>query len=195
MTRLHEPTIEALAKKEDEQWILRSPAPGWFIPNLAMPMITRGQAIGELDVLGRRFTILAPDVTGLATSTAEQLTPRAVSYGDVLVIANTAASIGSMAGKTGSVPAEAMATTGLVFRAPTSGRFYSRSTPDKPVFVSVGDELTRGTTVCLLEVMKTFNRVTYGGANLPERARVREVLVVDGADVTAGDPLLALEPA
>jgi len=82
---------------------------------------------------------------------------------------------------------------GLVFRAPTSGRFYGRPTPEKPAFVTVGAELTIGTTVCLLEVMKTFNRVTYGGAGLPERAVVVAILVADGADVTAGDPLLALE--
>ena len=40
--------------------------------------------------------------------------------------------------------------------------------------------------------MKTFNRVTYGGAGLPERARVEKILVADGDDVNAGDPLLAL---
>jgi acetyl-CoA carboxylase biotin carboxyl carrier protein len=79
--------------------------------------------------------------------------------------------------------------TGLVFRAPTSGRFYTRSAPDKPPFVEVGTELAPGATICLLEVMKTFNRVTYHGAP----ARVKEVLVADGADVNSGDPLLALE--
>ena len=82
---------------------------------------------------------------------------------------------------------------GLVFRAPTSGRFYGRSSPDKPPFVTAGDELAAGATVCLLEVMKTFHRVHYGGADLPERAKVREVLVKDGDDVSAGDALLALE--
>ena len=41
--------------------------------------------------------------------------------------------------------------------------------------------------------MKTFHRVTYGGPGLPERARVRAILIADGADVTAGEPLLALE--
>jgi acetyl-CoA carboxylase biotin carboxyl carrier protein len=78
---------------------------------------------------------------------------------------------------------------GHVFRAPTSGRYYGRPTPDKPAFLTVGAELRAGATVCLLEVMKTFNRVTYSG----EPARVRELLVADGADVNAGDPLLALE--
>jgi acetyl-CoA carboxylase biotin carboxyl carrier protein len=54
--------------------------------------------------------------------------------------------------------------------------------------------LAAGVTVCLLEVMKTFHRVTYGGADVPPRARVRELLVADGADVNQGDALLALEP-
>jgi acetyl-CoA carboxylase biotin carboxyl carrier protein len=43
-------------------------------------------------------------------------------------------------------------------------------------------------------VMKTFHRVTYGGPEVPPRARVTALLVADGADVNAGDPLLALEP-
>jgi len=76
-----------------------------------------------------------------------------------------------------------------VFRAPTSGRFYGRPGPGKPAFVTAGSELVPNATICLLEVMKTFHRVTYSG----DRARVREVLVEDGADVNAGDPLLALE--
>jgi biotin carboxyl carrier protein len=41
--------------------------------------------------------------------------------------------------------------------------------------------------------MKTFHRVTYGGHDVPARAKVREVLVADGADVNQGDALLALD--
>ena len=89
--------------------------------------------------------------------------------------------------------AAAAVVEGLVFRAPTSGRFYSRPAPGKPAFVEPGAELGPGTAVCLLEVMKTFHRVTYGGPDVPARARVRAVLVADGDDVNAGDPLLALE--
>jgi multidrug efflux pump subunit AcrA (membrane-fusion protein) len=35
--------------------------------------------------------------------------------------------------------------------------------------------------------------VTYGGSDVPPRARVRELLVADGADVNQGDALLALD--
>jgi acetyl-CoA carboxylase biotin carboxyl carrier protein len=66
---------------------------------------------------------------------------------------------------------------------------YGSPSPGKPPFVARGDELSPGTTICLLEVMKTFHRVTYSG----EPARVGAVLVAEGADVNAGDPLLALE--
>jgi biotin carboxyl carrier protein len=43
--------------------------------------------------------------------------------------------------------------------------------------------------------MKTFTRVQYGGAGLPERARVVAVLANDGDDVEQGSALFELEPA
>ncbi len=187
MTRQFEPRLEVLAARDGDGWILKSPAPGLFLPAAGLTLVTGGLAIGDLEVLGRRTQLVAPEVSGLVTGVA--LDTRKVSYGDTLLVLGAASAI---AGRAAAVEA-AHETTGLVFRAPTSGRFYSRSTPEKPAFVTVGDTLSAGSTVCLLEVMKTFNRVTYGGPGLPERARVREVLVADGADVTAGDPLLALE--
>lgn len=87
------------------------------------------------------------------------------------------------------------AATGLTFRAPMSGRFYLRPGPDKPAFAEVGATLTRGQTVCLLEVMKTFNRLALSGDDLPERVRVVQVVPADGEDVTRGDVLLRLDPA
>ncbi len=166
---------------------LRAPQPGWFRCTVAADhLVVTGDVIGELDVLGRVTPVVAPRVRGLAVLVATADARRAVGYGDVL--------ISVVAGTLGSVDtaptAESHEVAGMVFRAPTSGRYYSRSSPDKPAFVAVGAELAPGATVCLLEVMKTFNRVTYAGA----RVRVTELLVTDGADVNSGDPLLALEP-
>lgn len=163
---------------------LRAPAPGYFRRTVAADhLVAPGDIIGELDVLGRITPIIAPKIRGLVVVTDTDAR-RAVGYGDLLFRV--------VAGELGSVAAEtetAHAVAGLVFRAPTSGRYYSRSSPDKPPFVQVGTELAPGATVCLLEVMKTFNRVAYSGA----RVRVTELLVADGADVNSGDPLLALE--
>jgi len=192
MTRQFQSRTEALAVRDGEGWILKSPGPGLFLPVEGLTLVTPGSVIGDLDVLGRRTQIRAPEVTGLATGLA--LDARKVSYGDTLVVLGTASAAADRAAAAEAAQATT-ATTGLVFRAPTSGRFYSRSTPEKPAFVAVGDTLSAGSTVCLLEVMKTFNRVTYGGPALPERAVVRAILIADGADVTAGDALLALEPS
>lgn len=188
MTRLHERRVEVAMVRDGHHVTLKAPSTGLFLPRvLRGDLVANTHPIGELDVLGRRTTLLAPETFGIVVGDPK---PRAVNYGEALVVLDTSMQI---AGASAVAPVEAHATTGLVFRAPTSGRFYSRSAPGKPAFVSIGDELGPNATVCLLEVMKTFHRVTYGGPGLPERAKVREILVADGADVTAGDPLLALE--
>ena len=188
MTRLHERTIEVAMVRTGDRITLKAPSTGLFLPRVVRgDLVAKSHPIGELDVLGRRTTLLAPEAYGIVDGDPS---PRAVSYGDALVVLDTSLHV---AGASAVSVADTIATTGLVFRAPTSGRFYSRSAPGKPAFVSVGDELGPNATVCLLEVLKTFHRVTYSGPGLPERAKVREILVADGADVTAGDPLLALE--
>jgi acetyl-CoA carboxylase biotin carboxyl carrier protein len=168
---------------------LLAPAPGWFRRTVAAHhLVEEGDVIGELDVLGRIARVVAPRVRGLVRldDTAAR---RPVSYGDVLMHVDAAAAIGGGIAAPAREDDASRSALGLVFRAPTSGRFYGRPAPDKPPFVVAGADLATGTTICLLEVMKTFHRVTYVG----ERARVTNVLVADGDDVDAGAPLLALE--
>jgi len=211
MSRLHDRTLELLVEDQPpdrgvRRWLLQSPAPGWFHPTIAaMAWCQPGAEIGALEILGRRHRLVTPPgVAGFSGDVgsgepfASRLSAHAVAYRDPIVLVSSdpglaghAAPRGPRGVPTGSTIADAGA-TGLVFRAPTSGRFYGRSAPDKPPFVAEGAELTHGATICLLEVMKTFHRVTYGGADLPATARVIRVLVADGADVNAGDPLLAL---
>jgi acetyl-CoA carboxylase biotin carboxyl carrier protein len=172
---------------------VRAPAPGWFHPRVAADhLVVQGDVIGELEVLGRTIRLIAPAVRGLVKlPPGPAVARRPVNYGDVLF---TVATDVAIAGIAAAEIAVERAAHGLVFRAPTSGRFYGRPSPDKPPFVQAGSELATGATVCLLEVMKTFHRVTYGGTDVPPSARVREVLVAEGADVNQGDVLLALEP-
>jgi acetyl-CoA carboxylase biotin carboxyl carrier protein len=194
--RLHGPELAALVAAPGDDGVieLRAPSPGVFVAAVATgDLVQPGGALGELSLLGRVIAIVAPRdaASGLAVrvvTTASQ----AVSYGEPLVAIDPALHHGAMAAARAGTAA-AKAVDGLVFRAPTSGRFYGRSAPDKPAFVEAGAQLTVGATICLLEVMKTFHRVTYGGTGLPDTARVVRVLVADGDDVNAGDPLLSLE--
>ncbi|HET7501446.1 MAG TPA: biotin/lipoyl-containing protein [Kofleriaceae bacterium] len=204
--RLHAPELDVLIARptaERPTLELRAPSPGTFVPSIGPgALVSPGGAIGDLVVLGRTATLIVPrgaDATGIAQKLPPATHP--VGYGDLLVALDPSLALGTLAPgashaarSPGASDASRGATVdGLVFCAPTSGRFYGRPAPDKPPFVTEGAQLTTGTTICLLEVMKTFHRVHYGGPGLPETARVRRVLVAEGADVSAGDPLLALE--
>lgn len=39
------------------------------------------------------------------------------------------------------------------------GTFYRSTNPDTPPLVSVGDKITKGQTVCIIEAMKLFNEI------------------------------------
>lgn len=192
MPASHMPALEALLVDDE----VRAPEPGYFRLLVAADhLVVPGDTVGELEVLGRTIRLTAPRVTGLVKLVpGPALARRPVAYGEALFrVATDLALAAGPSPATG--PSHAATEHGLVFRAPTSGRFYGRPTPEKPTFVTAGAEVSAGTTICLLEVMKTFHRVTYGGHDVPPRAKVREVLVADGADVNQGDPLLALDAA
>ncbi len=156
-------------------------------------LVTPGAALGRLEVLGELRPLVAPPgAAGLVVARDESGLARApVDYESVLVVLDPDAA-GSVAADV-VAGTEAMAAEGLVFRAPLAGRFYARPSPDEPPFIEAGQEITAGATVCLLEVMKTFHRVSYGGAGLPERGRVARVIAQDGDDLDEGAPILALE--
>ncbi|HEX7841511.1 MAG TPA: hypothetical protein VF469_28765, partial [Kofleriaceae bacterium] len=133
--RLHAPEIEVLVappRGERTTIELGAPSPGVFVPWIAQgDLVTPGAAIGELVVLGRASALVVPR-TGEATGLALRLPPAThpVGYGDVLVALDPSLHLASgLAGPpTAAGPTAAL---GLVFLAPTSGRFYGRPAPDK----------------------------------------------------------------
>lgn len=187
------PRLIARVDRDGERVRLLSPGVGYL--RGAPPVGARvfpGASVGELEVLGVVHALEAPaGATGVVVERAGALSRAPVDYGAQIAVLDPRAG-GAVA------DAEAPAAAGLgdlLFLAPTSGRFYRRPGPDQAPFVAVGDVLEAGRTICLLEVMKTFNRVTYGAAGLPARARVTAVLPEDGADLDRGQPILELEPA
>lgn len=47
----------------------------------------------------------------------------------------------------------------IEIKSPMIGTFYRSSNPDTPPMVSVGDKITKGQTVCIIEAMKLFNEI------------------------------------
>ena len=72
--------------------------------------------------------------------------------------------------------------------APLVGTFYLRPSPDDEAFVSIGDVVQAGDTVCIIEAMKVMNEIK---AETP--GRVRQALLDDGAVVEFGQPLFLFE--
>src|SRR4029079_4482049 len=47
----------------------------------------------------------------------------------------------------------------LTIKSPMIGTFYRSSSPDKPPFINVGDEIKTGDVLCVIEAMKLFNEI------------------------------------
>jgi acetyl-CoA carboxylase biotin carboxyl carrier protein len=196
--RLFTPELVAQLHRDGEQLVLASPAVGlWRDAPAPGSLVVPGGNLGELEILGVLHRLRAPDeaVGVVLERQGPRLARATVAYGDVLVRLDPAASPTAAAGQATAASEPGAAAQGLVFRSPLSGRFYVRPSPDQAAFVKAGDVIETGRTVALLEVMKTFNRIAYGGDGLPARARVVAVLVMDESDVDEGTPLLRVEPA
>lgn len=183
---------EAVARREGSRWQLAAPGVGvWDGAPAHGAFLRPGDVLGRLEVLGRRRPVRVP--AGAEGAVVEVFAAGAVHYGTPLVVLDPSGGAGAPAAREAVAPGAA-GRAELVLPSPSSGRFWSRPSPDRAPFVEPGDEVERGTTVGLLEVMKTFSRIPYEGAGLPPRARVRRVVPGDGDDVDEGAPLLELEP-
>jgi acetyl-CoA carboxylase biotin carboxyl carrier protein len=78
----------------------------------------------------------------------------------------------------------------VTIKSPMIGTFYRSSSPDKPAFVSVGDEVATGKTVCIIEAMKLFNEIESEVSG-----KIVKVLVDDASPVEFDQPLFLVDPS
>lgn len=193
--RRHVSTLEALVEREGDSFVLRAPRPGYFRPAVgAGAVLEEGARLGELEVLGALHRLLVPAGAfgAVALPGGPVLAHRPVAYAATLVTLDPAL-LARSTGAEGDGPRSDAAAGALVFRTPLGGRYYARPTPTAEPFIRVGDVVRAGQTIALFEVMKTFNRVSYGGPGLPPEGRIRRIFPNDGDDVNAGDMLVELE--
>jgi acetyl-CoA carboxylase biotin carboxyl carrier protein len=77
----------------------------------------------------------------------------------------------------------------VTIKSPMIGTFYRSSGPGKPLFVNVGDEITAGKAVCIIEAMKLFNEIESEISGT-----IVKVLVNDATPVEYDQPLFLVEP-
>jgi acetyl-CoA carboxylase biotin carboxyl carrier protein len=86
--------------------------------------------------------------------------------------------------------AESSAENYVTIKSPMIGTFYRRSGPDKPAFAEVGDDVTPGKIVCIIEAMKLFNEIESEVSG-----KIVKVLVEDASPVEYDQPLFLVDPA
>lgn len=77
----------------------------------------------------------------------------------------------------------------LTIKSPMVGTFYRRPSPDKPIYVNVGDEVVKGQVLCIIEAMKLFNEIESEVAG-----KIVKILVEEGTPVEFDQPLFLVEP-
>lgn len=173
-----------------------APAVGWWSdPPEPGARVAPGSRVGRLRWLNSRVELVMPD--GVAGTVLPHTLGRieAVGYGQLLfrldleptAPGKAASSKSARDSQETGLPRGARAVT-----APTDGVFYSRPAPGAAPFVQVGDRLRTGQPVGLVEVMKTFHQIVYGGPGFPDGAEVLETRCADGEEVRAGQAVVVV---
>lgn len=89
-----------------------------------------------------------------------------------------------------SKSADAASDNLITIKSPMIGTFYRSSSPGKPSFIEVGDEIIPGKVVCIIEAMKLFNEIES-----EVKGRVVKVLAEDASPVEYDQPLFLVDPS
>ncbi|MDB5120981.1 MAG: acetyl-CoA carboxylase, biotin carboxyl carrier protein [Sphingobacteriales bacterium] len=89
-----------------------------------------------------------------------------------------------------AAPAVADTSNLITIKSPMIGTFYRSASPDKPLFVNVGDEIKAGDVLCIIEAMKLFNEIESEVSG-----KIVKVLVDNSSPVEYDQPLFLVDPA
>tara|TARA_B100000941_G_scaffold93972_1_gene65276 strand:- start:176 stop:664 length:489 start_codon:yes stop_codon:yes gene_type:complete len=77
----------------------------------------------------------------------------------------------------------------VTIKSPIIGTFYRKPSPDKDNFVNVGDEISEGQPLCVIEAMKLFNEIESDISG-----KIVKILVDDATPVEFDQPLFVIDP-
>ena len=77
----------------------------------------------------------------------------------------------------------------ITIKSPMIGTFYRSANPESPMFVEVGDSISEGKVVCIIEAMKLFNEIESEVSG-----RIVKILVENATPVEYDQPLFLVEP-
>ena len=78
----------------------------------------------------------------------------------------------------------------ITVKSPIIGTMYRKPSPDKPMFVEVGQTIAEGDVLCIIEAMKLFNEIESEVSG-----KIVKVLVDDSSPVEFDQPLFLVDPS
>lgn len=85
------------------------------------------------------------------------------------------------------LPVEAAAPEGHIVKSPMVGTFYRSSSPGAKVFVEIGQTVSAGDTLCIIEAMKLLNEIEADQGGI-----IKAILVENGQPVEYGEPMFII---
>ena len=85
-------------------------------------------------------------------------------------------------------PQEAAASHPGAVTSPMVGTGYLRPSPDADAFIKVGDSVSEGQTLCIIEAMKVMNQIPS-----PKSGTIKQILIADAVPVEFGEVLCIIE--
>jgi acetyl-CoA carboxylase biotin carboxyl carrier protein len=92
-----------------------------------------------------------------------------------------------IASASAAAPEVSSAPEGFVQKSPMVGTFYRSPNPEAPAFVNVGDTVTVGQTLCIIEAMKLLNEIESEKAGV-----IKQILCENGQGVEFDQPLFII---
>ena len=139
----------------------------------------------ELETKGFKLVVKnkAPEAQQLVTVTAAA--PLAAAVQQAVAPAPVAAA--PAAPVAAAAPADD--TSKYIVKSPMIGTYYSKPSPDKPVFVKEGDVVKVGTVLCVVEAMKLFNEIESEVSG-----KIVKILLSDKTPIEYDQPMFLIDP-
>ena len=193
------------APPDGDRVVLRSPAVGILrgVPT-AGHLLGPGEVFARLTIIDRVHPLLVPEgvsgvvavlhVDGFGSDTIP------VEYAQpILTLAPISAAsgleIGAREGRraAGAAIGEAIPAGCHAVLSPADGVLYRRPRPAEPPYVEPGSSVHAGQTLALIEAMKCFSAIAYGGPGFPDPAEIVEIRASDASEVRHGQILFVVK--
>ncbi len=157
------------------------------IQNLIKFVAKSGASEVKLEMEDVKITI---KTGGEETTTIVQQMPMAAAPAPVAAVPQAVAPVAAEVSAPAAVTPASDDSKYITVKSPIIGTMYRKPSPDKPMFVEVGQTIAEGDVLCIIEAMKLFNEIESEVSG-----KIVKILVDDSSPVEFDQPLFLVDPS